>query len=304
MCYPQLVFKILAIWKQSSIPAEQGLMFTNAIFQMCLPTFLICYLWWISKGESIFIWVAAKELGIYYSYGSGRFWPCVSNYSDLLPIGLQEAGQWCKYQKVRSQSECSELGAGPSRPLGPALGCCHGNAAGARAGCGRPLSRERRRAERGGAGAGWAHPGLRGRGAPRSAHPSERSRAAGSRRSNFVGWVASGSVEPRRAARRAPSFLPRSLPWAAAVPLAEGACGGRVAAPSPGAARPPARQGLTGARQRGPGESGLLSCRPPQRPEPGGGRLPRAPPGRWEPAVPAAPGRVGGGPPAASRAGC
>lgn len=119
MCYPQLVFKILAIWKQSSIPAEQGLMFTNAIFQMCLPTFLICYLWWISKEESIFIWVAAKELGIYYSYGSGRFWPCVSNYSDLLPIGLQEAGKRCKFQNGKKSIRMQGARRGPEPPAGP-----------------------------------------------------------------------------------------------------------------------------------------------------------------------------------------
>lgn len=66
---------------------------------MCLPMSLICYLWRISR-ESIFglIWLAVKKLDRCHLYSTGRFCPCVSNYSDLLPAGLQKAGMWCKDQ--------------------------------------------------------------------------------------------------------------------------------------------------------------------------------------------------------------
>lgn len=82
-----------------------------------------------------------------------------------------------------------ELGAGLSRPLGPALGCCHGNAAVARAGCGAaPLARAAAGgARRGGRGVSSSRAARAGSAALSPAQRAERSPAAGNRRSNFVG---------------------------------------------------------------------------------------------------------------------
>lgn len=228
----------------------------------------------------------------------------------------------------RGRLERDELGAGLGRPLGPAFARCYRNA---RRGPLAPAPRRRSaggwrgrlsrescggggggRAERSGAARSWG--GRRGElipgaGGERRAEPSraergrrqpprqlcwvscERQRRAG------VGWTG--------AARRPPPSRPRSRVRGAAVPLTEGVvcvggCAWRGAAPSPGAARPPARQPAPPPRswrgrglatrakvvRRAPRRRRRLSARSPAPPPGGGSSAPgraRVPPERAEP---------------------
>lgn len=238
---------------------------------------------------------------MYYQYGSGRFWLCVSNYSDLLPTGLQEAGKWCKYQNGQESMRTQGARRGPEPPAGPGLAVAMGTPPERGRAAGGPSRESGGGRSAAGRARGELIPGCAG--GERRAQPSPASGAGppAAAAATLLGELRAGASSRGELHAAPPSSCRGACrgepPCRWPKGCAGGCAEGKVAAPSPGAARPPARRGLTGPRAAGSEWKWPCELPPAAAPRAGRGCLPWAPPGRWEPAVPAAPGRAGRGSP-------